>query len=155
MAAMSDTKQHDDLAENAAEVYRVEEQIGFLLRRAHQRASLIFETVMGEFGMTPMQFSTLIKLQDLRQASQNELGRAVAMDPATTFGVVNRLKKQGLVKQRRDPRDARRLLLTLTAKGERLSHDMRAVARDVSARTLAPLAKEEANRLVALLGKIC
>lgn len=143
------------LAAAHADSYRVEEQIGFNLRRAHQRASLLFEEVMGRFDITPQQFTALVKLDDVGQASQNELGRMVAMDPATTFGVISRLKKQNLITQRADPADGRRVRLNLTAEGATKVAQMRAVAADVTRRTLEPLSPSEARTLLRLLDKIC
>lgn len=148
------TPAHKISHDEAMDAYRVEEQIGFIMRKAHQRASLIFEEVMGSFKITPQQFTTLIKLQDEREVSQNELGRLVAMDPATTFGVVGRLKQRGLIAQRTDPHDGRRILLSLTAAGQRKASEMRSIALQVSQKTLKPLKSTEAKRLLALLDKI-
>ena len=88
--------------------YRLEDQVGFVLRKVHQRASEIFARVMAEFEVTPQQFSTLVKLDDLGESTQNRLGRLVAMDPATTQGVVERLRKRDLVRVRPDPAGAGR-----------------------------------------------
>ncbi len=134
--------------------YSVEDQIGFVLRRTHQRASAIFETVMGDFQVTPTQFTTMIKLQDLGEVSQNRLGRMAAMDPATTFGVISRLKKRDLITQRTDPNDARRVLLRLTPEGDKCTNAMRAVAVQVTEETLAPLTGDERNTLMTLLARL-
>jgi MarR family transcriptional regulator, lower aerobic nicotinate degradation pathway regulator len=134
--------------------YSVEDQIGFVLRRTHQRASAIFETVMGGFQVTPTQFTTLIKLQDLGEVSQNRLGRMAAMDPATTFGVISRLKKRDLITQRTDPNDARRILLRLTQEGDKCASAMRVVAVQVSQEILAPLTGDEQEMILKLLGKL-
>lgn len=134
--------------------YQVEQQIGFVLRLVHQRASSIFDTVMGEFGVTPTQFTTMIKLQDADEISQNRLGRMAAMDPATTFGVISRLKKRGSVTQRTDPDDARRVLLRLSPDGADQTSRMRTAALQVSKVTLAPLTIEEQKTLLSLLGKL-
>lgn len=134
--------------------YQVEDQIGYILRKVHQRASSIFESVMEEFAITPMQFTILIKLHDEGETSQNRLGRLAAMDPATTFGVVNRLKKQDMIQLRSDPTDGRRILLSLTAKGQKKVSAMRAVAANVSKQTLEPLAPAEQEVLLALLMKL-
>ena len=67
--------------------YVLEDQVGFLLRCAHQRATEVFNAVMGGFGVTPTQFAALAKLDDLGSVSQNQLGRLTAMDPATISGV--------------------------------------------------------------------
>ena len=62
--------------------YVLEDQIGHMLRRAHQRASAIFQEIMTE-RLTPPQFAALVKIRDFGTVSQNRLGRSVAMDPAT------------------------------------------------------------------------
>lgn len=134
--------------------YRVEEQIGFILRKAHQRATSIFETLMDGFDITPTQFTTLIKLLEEGEVSQNRLGRMAAMDPATTFGVISRLKKRNLITQRTDPNDARRVLLRLTNDGVFQTGRMCDVAADVSTQTLAPLSQRERATLLRLLEKI-
>lgn len=138
----------------SADDYQVEQQIGFILRLVHQRASSIFDAVMGEFGVTPTQFTTMIKLQDAGEISQNRLGRMAAMDPATTFGVISRLKKRGSVTQRTDPDDARRILLRLSPDGASQTSRMRAAALQVTKETLAPLTIEEQKTLLSLLGKL-
>ena len=64
-----------------AAAYVLEDQVGFLLRCAHQRASEMFNAVMGRFGVTPTQFAALAKLDDLGSVSQNQLGRLTAHGP--------------------------------------------------------------------------
>ena len=142
----------DSVADNLD--YCVEDQIGYVLRRAHQRATAIFDTVMGDFQITPTQFTTLIKLQDAGEVSQNRLGRMAAMDPATTFGVVSRLKKRGMIAQRTDPNDARRVLLHLTPEGVECATAMRHIAVKASQETLSPLTPAEQSSLLAMLGKL-
>lgn len=134
--------------------YRLEQQVGFILRRVHQRATDIFNTVMAGFDITPRQFSALAKLYDLGPTSQNQLGRMVAMDPATMNGVAGRLLKRGLLRQSPEPNDARLVLLELTGEGRQLVETMKAHGREVSRRTLAPLTAEEAETFLRLLGKM-
>jgi DNA-binding MarR family transcriptional regulator len=134
--------------------YRLEAQIGFVLRRAHQKATGIFNAVMGEFGVTPTQFAALAKLHDAGPVPQNELGRLTAMDPATIWGVVNRLIKQGYVSQSPAPNDGRRVIVELTDAGRKATLRMKAVAAEVSRETLRPFTEEEARRLLALLGRL-
>ena len=134
--------------------YRLEAQIGFVLRRAHQKATGIFNAVMGEFGVTPTQFAALAKLHDAGPVPQNELGRLTAMDPATIWGVVNRLIKQGYVSQSPAPNDGRRVIVELTDAGRKATLRMKAVAAEVSRETLRPFTSEEAKQLLALLGRL-
>ena len=58
--------------------YRLEDQVGHLLRRANQRHAAIFFDGLGQ-KLTPMQFAVLIKIGDEGEVSQNLLGRLAAM----------------------------------------------------------------------------
>lgn len=134
--------------------YVLEEQIGFLIRRAHQRATSIFDQVMDGFDVTPVQYAALAKLHDLGPTSQNQLGRLVGIDPATMFGVAGRLSRRGLVSPSVDPNDARLVLLELTQAGREIVEAMKARGPEVTARTLEPLSEDEAQTLLALLARI-
>jgi DNA-binding MarR family transcriptional regulator len=140
--------------DEAAAAYVLEDQIGFRLRKAHQRATDVFNAVMGGFDITPTQFAALAKLDDLGPVSQNQLGRLTAMDPATIFGVVGRLTRRGYVRQAPSADDARVVLVALTPEGSAAVKRMKAVAAEVSRRTLAPLSPKEAERLLRLIAKL-
>ncbi|RVU15485.1 MarR family winged helix-turn-helix transcriptional regulator [Methylobacterium oryzihabitans] len=143
-----------DTAPESWHGYRVEDQIGYLIRRAHQRASSIFDSVMREFGVTPVQFTALAKLHDGGPTSQNQLGRLVGIDPATMYGVAGRLTRRGYVRATDDPGDARLVLLDLTPEGRAVVEAMKARGGEVTARTLAPLSADEAALLVRLIARL-
>ena len=63
--------------------FTVEDHIGFLLRRAHQRHVALFTAGVPHAGLTPTQFTALVKTVQLGRITQNHLGRLAAMDPAT------------------------------------------------------------------------
>jgi len=129
------------------EGYILEEQVGFLLRQAHQRSTAIFMDTMADLELTPRQFSVLMKIMEDGAVSQNRLGRLTAMDPATMQGVIRRLDERGLVARRADATDRRRTLLSLTAAG-------RARGSEVTAATLAPLRPGEQATFLRLLKKL-
>jgi DNA-binding MarR family transcriptional regulator len=134
--------------------YVLEDQVGYLLRRAHQRASAIFSKLIGEERLTPMQYGTLIKIYDLSEVTQNRLGRLVAMDPATINGVVTRLEERSLISRERDPDNKRRVLCRLTAKGKSLVRRAIPMGQRISKKTLAPLSIEEQVEFLKLLDKL-
>jgi MarR family transcriptional regulator, lower aerobic nicotinate degradation pathway regulator len=134
--------------------YRLEEQVGFLLRRAHQRHVAIFAGAMNGLNLTPTQFSALVKIRDEGGVSQNLLGRLTAMDPATILGVVQRLLQRRLVARGSDPRDPRASVLTLTPAGHALVGRAIPRARAATARTFESLSSAQAKELSRLLGKI-
>ncbi len=134
--------------------YRIEEQVGYLLRRAHQRASAIFQMNIGDPNITPTQYSSMVKLNEYTELSQNLLGRLVGMDKATMQGVVRRLKDRHLVDSRPDPGDARRTLLSLTTDGQRIVNKLLMNGPAVSRETMKPLNAAEQRQLLDLLSKI-
>jgi MarR family transcriptional regulator, lower aerobic nicotinate degradation pathway regulator len=144
----------DATAAERAAAYALEGQVGFVLRCAHQRATEVFNAVMGRFSITPTQFAALAKIDDLGAVSQNHLGRLTAMDPATISGVAGRLVARGFVRQSADASDARRAILELTPAGRTAVTAMKAEAGEVSRRTLAHLSGSEAALLLAALAKI-
>lgn len=154
MTAIQPRPATPEIDAEAVRTYRVEEQIGYLIRRAHQRASAIFEAVMRDFSVTPVQFAVMTKLHDLGATSQNQVGRLVGVDPATMFGVARRLTTRGLVRPTADEADARLVLLTLTAEGIAVIEAMKSRGAEVTARTLEPLSPEEAATLVRLLARL-
>lgn len=132
--------------------YILDDQVGFVLRRANQRHLAIFAEAIPD--LTPMQFTVLVRLHDHGPLSQNHLGRLAAMDAATVKGVVERLQRQALLDTAPDPEDRRRLRVSLTAAGAALCQRLMAQALAVSARTLAPLSPDEARQFLALLNKL-
>ena len=133
--------------------YALDEQIGFILRKVSQRHTSIFASAFGN-DLTPPQWAVLAKLYESGPTSQNQLGRLVALDAATIKGVVDRLKGRGLVEVARDKGDRRRVMVTLTPGGQAALAALLRAARQVTAETLAPLSRREAEQLVKLLGRI-
>lgn len=132
-----------------APVYRLDDQIGYILRRVQQRHFAIFADAIPE--VTTTQFAVVARLAEVGPLSQNHLGRATALDAATIKGVVDRLAKLGYVATTPDPTDRRRLNVGLTTAGETLFQMRHTTALRVSAKTLAPLSSDEAATLMALL----
>lgn len=135
--------------------YVLEEQIGYLLRRAHQRASSIFAGHFADLNLTPTQFAALAKISEESGVSQNLLGRLTAMDPATMKGVVDRLLERGLITRHSDPTDRRRAVLDLSKEGAALIRKARGLGFRTTADTLAPLDPAEQATLLKLLGRLC
>ena len=73
---------------NGGDNFVLDDSIGHLIRRAHQRASATFMTILAEHHFTPTQFFAMARLRERGQLSQNRLGRLTAMDPATIQGVM-------------------------------------------------------------------
>lgn len=133
--------------------YKIEQQIGYLLRLAHQRHSMIFQQHMIA-DLTPTQFSALVRIHEEKSCSQNLLGRMISVDVATMKGVIDRLKKKGLINLAPYPTDKRRTLISLTAETEEMMNDLLKTGAKISDETLRPLTATEKSRLLQLLTRI-
>lgn len=134
--------------------YGIDDQVGFLLRRAHQRHTGLFASTMAGWGLTPTQFNALVRVVECGAVAQNHLGRLVAMDPATIQGVVRRLLARNLVERRADPLDRRATVLSPTAAGRALAASAIPAARAVTEATLAPLDPADRTRFLDLLRRM-
>lgn len=134
--------------------YVLEDQVGHLLRRAHQRATQIFLTKFAASGLTPTQFATLVRLSEHGTLSQNHLGRLTAMDPATIQGVIRRLSARKLIRRVSDAGDRRRAALSLSDEGLTLIASLLGTGLKVSAATLEPLSPAERRTFLELLRRL-
>jgi MarR family transcriptional regulator, lower aerobic nicotinate degradation pathway regulator len=139
------------VADDAGE-YRLQEQVGFILRKAHQRHVAIFAAHIGD--LTPPQFAALAKLNDVGETSQNQLGALIAMDAATIKGVIDRLRARGFVEVGKHEVDKRRLMVGLTDQGRAAIERLIPLAERITAETLAPLSPREAATFLKLLAKL-
>ena len=118
-----------------------------------QRHLAIFAAAIPE--VTTTQFAVLARLIETGPVSQNQLGRATAMDAATIKGVVDRLARLGLVTTAADPADRRRLTVALTDAGtalyaDRVRHRAGGVGRDAC----PAVRRANASMLMALLARL-
>lgn len=133
--------------------YRLEDQVGFMLRQVNQRHVNIFMALIPG-DLTPTQFSAIAMLRQIGSCSQNQLGRLVSMDAATVKGVIDRLSKRGITTTAPDPSDGRLLIVSLTEEGRALAERCVPEGLRITHETLAPLDVEEQAQFLALLRKL-
>ncbi len=133
--------------------YILEDQAGYMMRVAGQRHAVIFQS-LAPLNLTPTQFSVVVKLIELGECSQNELGRKTAMDVATVKGVVDRLRSRNLVEVKPDPADKRRSLIALTEHTKSLANTLYEAGHRITEETLRPLSASERGTFLKLLAKL-
>jgi DNA-binding MarR family transcriptional regulator len=87
------------------------------LDHALQQASKRMQTALGVTGPQRLVIRIVGRFPGL---TAGQLAEILHVDPSTLTGVLKRLERRGLVARRSDPRDQRRALIGLTAKGRRL-----------------------------------
>lgn len=124
---------------------------GFMLRRAHQISVSLFVEECA--GMTTTQYGVLVILRCCEGLDQIGLSKRVGLDRSTTGLVAKKLEDDGLVVRIEDPKDRRRKIIVLTAKGERRLEQVREGAARAQARALSAFSAGEAEQFLGLLGK--
>jgi DNA-binding MarR family transcriptional regulator len=133
---------------------RIDRAPTWLLSRAHARAQAIRVEAFAAAGSSGYLSRLLASLADQGAASQAELSRRTGIDPSDVVAAVNDLASRRFVTRKRDPHDARRNIVTLTAGGRRELARLDAVVADIQQRFLAPLSEPERRSLQKILGKL-
>lgn len=102
-------------------------------------------------GLSAAQLFVLQKLADATALSLNELAARTLTHQSSVSVVVRRLVERGLVERRPSPRDARRLELSLTARGRALVARAPAAAQDRVIAAVAALSARTQSQLAASL----
>ncbi|MGI9277994.1 MAG: MarR family winged helix-turn-helix transcriptional regulator [Endozoicomonas sp.] len=134
--------------------YDLNEQVGHLIRKAHQRNSGIFQQYSIDKQLTPIQFAAMCVIVDNGSSSLTDLVRLTAIDQATIRGIVSRLNKRGLIELTSDPEDQRKVIVIATDSGRELIMNMIPAARQISEVTVEKLNPSEQIALTYLLRKI-
>jgi MarR family transcriptional regulator, lower aerobic nicotinate degradation pathway regulator len=90
-------------------------------------------------------------LADFGPVCQRRVGEHLAMDSSDLVAVLDDLERAGWVDRRRDQRDRRRQVVTLTAAGRNALRRLDEIAWDAQRSLLEPLTAEEREQLHDLL----
>lgn len=132
-------------------IYDIENSIGFLLAKAHQRGWALFAEAISSFEITPTQFSLLAFLWQDDEQTQAELSEKTQIDRTTICGLVDRLERSGMVERKAHPQDRRAYLICLTDKGRSLEPELAAAAHDTLDRFLEGLSADDRQELIRML----
>jgi DNA-binding MarR family transcriptional regulator len=124
---------------------------GFLLRRAHQISTAVFEDECRSVGLTPAQFGALTVLGARGGLDQSSLARALGFDKVTTLRVLRGLEARGLIERLRTSENRRNLSISLAPAGLALLQQAQAPAERAYHRLMAPLDAAQQAQLVQLL----
>lgn len=104
---------------------------GMLIKQIHDRLEKNANNSLRPQGLTLMQVSVLIKLNeaDNQQLSMKELERHFGVAQSTVAGIISRLEQKGFVEAMPDAEDRRVKLVHITGAGEKCCLD---AAQDMS-----------------------
>lgn len=137
-----------------ASLSRLYARPGFLLRRAHQISTAVFEAECNSLNLTPAQFGVLTVLSAYPGLDQSSLARALGFDKVTMLRVLRVLEPRGLVARVASPNNRRNLSISLTPEGQKLLKAAKAPAERAYHRLLSPLDKTQQEQLLSLLQQL-
>lgn len=133
---------------------RLEQLLGYSLRRAQIRVFQDFEAEMNELGLTPGQLGALFLIEANRGLSQSELGIALGIDRSSVVPLIDRMQKRGWVRRAARVSDRRAHALELASAGVALLGRLMPRLEAHEARIAGGLTAAERKRLFELLAKV-
>ena len=97
---------------------------GFLVRSLHQSFNKVLAQRISKANLTTAQWFFLRALWEKDGVAQRELSQSVGLTESTTVAALKIMEKNRLVKRKRDPRDSRKIIVSLTTKGRKLEHEL-------------------------------
>jgi DNA-binding MarR family transcriptional regulator len=138
---------------NPTTVLDLAQNVGFLVRKLYQKNQTIWQATCPDPQLTSVQFAALNTIFRMGPSSLAEIGRAAAMDAATTRGVVDRLRARDLLTLETTSQDRRKVIVKLEPAGEAIVQTMQATVQSIADATLHPLNPAERIALQFLLLK--
>ena len=112
---------------------------GHLVRKLHQVQVALFMQHAGDIDLPPVQFAALAHAQAEPGTDQASLARAIAYDPVTVGGVLQRLEKKAWIERHPSPADKRLKCTHITPAGEAVLAHMHTRVQAAQTELLAPL----------------
>ena len=128
-----------------------------IARRFHQLCTAKTAEVVGEAGLTPLQYGVLIHLNAQTGnpgIEQNVLADRLNVDRNTASVLVEQLVKKSVVERKVNGADRRSRLLSLTPKGEKIFARLRPAHVRTNESILAPITPRERKLLIGLLIRV-
>jgi DNA-binding MarR family transcriptional regulator len=128
-----------------------------IARRLHQICVAKTSEIVGQAGLTPLQYGVLIHLSKLTGKpgiEQGSLASRLNIDRNTASLLVEQLVNKEMVERRVNGVDRRARLLSLTPKGEKTYAQLRPAHLAANKSILAPVTLRERKLLISLLIRV-
>jgi DNA-binding MarR family transcriptional regulator len=107
-----------------------------------------------EFNITMPQLICLYSLVRTEQMTQSELSKYVSMGASTVNGIIDRLENKGLLLRQRDAKDRRKVFITVTEEGKKLTESAPSLLQDHLLESLRTIPELEQAAIALSLEKI-
>jgi DNA-binding MarR family transcriptional regulator len=135
----------------AAEGARADLRVLAAVRRIVRAVQAYSRQLERSHGLSVTQLVCLANLRNNGPMTLKGLAERLRMAPSSLVSVVDRLVEGGLASRERDQQDRRKLVLTLSAKGETLLQDSPALLDDLLAHRLNQLPEDQRQLMASAL----
>jgi DNA-binding MarR family transcriptional regulator len=129
-------------------------RLGYFIKRAEQALMTEKAHVLREHGLTVAQYSALMLLRYVPEASAAQLSRACLVTPQTMATILGNLEQKGLVTRKPSALHQRVLSTRLTATGTSVVHKADHAAKNVEQQLSAQFTADEREQLKNLLDRV-
>ena len=112
---------------------RLEQQVCFAIYSAMHAVNKAYLPLLEKLALTYPQYLAMLVLWECDNVTVKELGGRLFLDSGTLTPLLKRLEAMGLVDRARDPKDERKVRLSLTGKGKDLRQDALAIPGQIAA----------------------
>ena len=130
----------------------LDSQLCFPLYACAREVVKRYRPLLDEIGLTYTQYIAMMVLWETPCVSSKQLGRRLFLDSGTLTPVLKKLEAMGYVNRKRDEKDERNLILTLTEQGA--AQKTRAARIPPQMASCIPLDPQDALRLYTLLHRL-
>ena len=132
----------------------LENLVGYAVRRAQLSIYEDFAATLGEEGVTPQRFSSLVIIGSNPGISQTRLAEVMGIARSGVVSIIDSFEAAGML-ERRDSGDRRSYNLQLTNEGQRQLKRYKTTVKEHDEHVSQQLTDAEKKQLLVLLGKLC
>lgn len=136
-----------------AETFRIENSVGYLVRRLTHTLGRELDRRMAELGLTDAQWKPLLLLQQGVCTTAADISRIACHDTGAVTRLLDRLESKGLVQRLRSAEDRRVVKLELTDEGTRVAAEVPRIISDLANQMLIGFSQDEFLQFKALLNR--
>jgi DNA-binding MarR family transcriptional regulator len=131
---------------------KLEHQLCFPLYASSKELIKRYKPLLDELELTYTQYIAMMILWEKKSVNVNELGRFLFLDSGTLTPMLKKMEQKGLLVRSRQGADERRVLITVTDKGEALKLQAATIPDRIA--KCVNLSRAEAETLYKLLYKL-
>jgi MarR family transcriptional regulator, organic hydroperoxide resistance regulator len=118
---------------DAAVKSRLEQQVCFAIYSAMHAVNKAYMPLLEKIALTYPQYLAMLVLWESDDITVKQLGERLFLDSGTLTPLLKRLEGMGLVHRARDPRDERKVRLSLTDRGKELRREALSIPGQIAA----------------------